>query len=98
MGGYAPAATVQDVAGELVIDSPVDGMVAGAIGGDLRGGMPGARRRVSMVGTGRFELPACRLGGGRSIQTELRAHCLFIVAARRYCDARIMPLRPMSLR
>jgi hypothetical protein len=25
-------------------------------------------KRKALVGTGRFELPACRLGGGRSIQ------------------------------
>ena len=27
-----------------------------------------------VVGTGRLELPTCRLGGDRSIQTELRPH------------------------
>src|SRR5579859_3723450 len=37
-----------------------------------------------MVGTGRFELPTCRLGGDRSIQSELRARNTYIVASKAF--------------
>jgi hypothetical protein len=35
------------------------------VNGSLR--LPPVRLDLKMVGTGRFELPTCRLGGGRSI-------------------------------
>ncbi len=37
------------------------------------------RVRLEMVGTGRFELPTCRLGGDRSI------HLSYVPAVSHYC-------------
>ena len=54
-----------------------------------------------MVGTGRFELPTCRLGGGRSIHLSY-VPALDPIVARLHCRAawgqRLKPLCAMSRR
>ena len=44
-----------------------------------------------MVGTGRFELPACRLGGGRSIQLSYVPNSALILPALQTLAADIRP-------
>ena len=40
--------------------------------------------RAGVVGTGRFELPTCRLGGDRSIQLSYVPACPSIVASQAF--------------
>src|SRR5690242_16801833 len=52
-------------------------------------------RLNEVVGTGRFELPTCRLGGDRSIQSELRARNTYIVARMAHRGPRALSGEPV---